>query len=270
MSKTILHFLLAPLIGLVVLGTIALGQSPSEAQNVDAFLSQIQIPPANADLVKQSTCTIQAYHLPTDFTGLQDAKWNTLGAASTLESKSGVKEKVEIQYAEVSAFVLDEIEKHGKLMSSASTAWGSDAKCSAEWNIPSSNATKKDNKIRVQSLTVGQDRFRSKEKKFLSIDFFTTQYEVTENALQPKDLRRTGVTTGIGIRGDLIALRFNGNGNSSIVSVVKLSNVKSQPTKSAAVVQASANQASGVSGVGSTAPQFGTLPPIVPLGSSAK
>ncbi len=197
MRKNTQHFLLTPLIGLVALSAIALGQSSSEAQNVEAFLSQIQIPPANADLAKQSTCTIQAYQLPMDFTGLQDAKWNTLGAASSLQNKSGVKELVEIQYAEVSAFVIDEIEKHGKLMTSASAAWGSDAKCSAEWNIPSSNATKKDNKIRVQSLTIGQDRFRSKEKKFLSIDFFTTQYEVTENALQPKDLRRTGVTTGL-------------------------------------------------------------------------
>jgi hypothetical protein len=256
----------APLFGLVVLSASALGQSASEAQNVESFLNQIQIPSVNSDLTKEPTCTIQAYQLPTDFTGLQDAKWNTLGAASSLESQNREKEFVEIQYAEVTAFVLDEFEKHCKLITSASTVWGDDTKCSAEWDVPSPKSVKNRNKNRMQVLTVGQDRSRSKEKKYLSIDFVMTEYEMGDNALLPKDLRRTGVTTGIGIRGDLIALRFNGNGASSIVSIVKLSNNQT----SAGVFQASANQANGVRSVGATTPQFGTLPPIIPLGSSAR
>ena len=76
MSKSLQHFVMGLMLGFVVVGSNAFGQSSVEAQKVDAFLSQIQIPSENTDLTKQPTCTIQAYHLPTEFVALNDAKWN--------------------------------------------------------------------------------------------------------------------------------------------------------------------------------------------------
>lgn len=246
MRKALQHFVMGLITGFVLVSSNAFGQSSVAAQRVDAFLSQIQIPPANIELTKQPTCKIQAYQLPTEFEALKDAKWNPIGGGSSEDIKTGEKRFIEIQYAEISAFVLDEIEQHGKLITSASTAWGNDAKCSAEWKVPAPKSTKKVNKIRSQSLTVGQDRSRSKEKKFLSVDFRATESEMGKNTSQLEGISNTSVTTVIGFRGDMIALRFHGDGNSSIVTIVKLINVKSAPTTPAGVVRASADQALGV------------------------